>query len=138
MAARNRVSSACIYEILLPIRPKHIAAIYPYSGKRSGESELLRPSRIAAQKAYNDYMPGLGHVARGTKYALIAHFPRPITVRDLLQWSFPGVSKPEIKHRAAVHRAVKRWAVVVGKTGPNGRANLWAANPELERQILGK
>jgi hypothetical protein len=79
-------------------------------------------------------MFGLGRAQRGTRRALIANYPNPVRVADLLAWVYPRISKPTTWHRVAVHRAVKRWAIVVGKTG-NGYGNLWVANAELERQI---
>jgi len=77
-----------------------------------------------------------GRVERQTRRAIVARWPQPVCIRDLLAWAYPGIAKPTIWHRKSVHRAVKRWAVVVGKTG-NGYGNLWAANAELERAIRG-
>jgi hypothetical protein len=82
-------------------------------------------------------MYGLGRAERGTRRALIAAYPRQVRVRDLLAWAYPDVAKPKNWHRTSVHRAVRRWGVVVGKTG-NGYGNLWAANEALEREIKGK
>jgi hypothetical protein len=79
-------------------------------------------------------MYGLGPVERQCRRALIAKYPHPITVRDLMAWSYSG-AEPKYWHRRAVHRAIKKFGIVVGKTGNNGRANLWMPNAELERQI---
>jgi hypothetical protein len=82
-------------------------------------------------------MFGLGRAERGTRRALIACWPNPARVNDLLEWTYPRVDKPKRWHRTSVHRAVKRWAIVVGKTG-NGYGNLWLPNAELMRRIRGE
>jgi len=50
----------------------------------------------------------------------------------LLEWAYPRIDRPKSWHRVAVHRAVKRWAVVAGK---DGRANLWLPNGDLARLL---
>jgi hypothetical protein len=77
----------------------------------------------------------IGKVQRGTRRALVTAWPKPVRVTDLLAWSYPRTDRPKSWHRVAVHRAVKRWAFVVGKAG---RANLWLPNEQLRRQILGR
>jgi hypothetical protein len=79
----------------------------------------------------------IGRIQLQTRRCLIAAWPRPTSVKDLLLWAYPAIARPTIWHRKAVHRAVKKWAVVVGRTG-NNYGNLWAANEALERQIKGE
>jgi hypothetical protein len=57
----------------------------------------------------------IGRIQRQTKRCLIAAWPNSVSVRDLLEYSYPRISKPQIWHRVAVHRAVRRWGVVVAK-----------------------
>jgi hypothetical protein len=91
---------------------------------------------ISAWQHLIEYMPNgrIGKVQLRTRRALIAAWPNPVRVTDLLSWSYPRIARPNSWHRVAVHRAVRRWAVVVGKAG---RANLWALRPEMERHIQG-
>jgi Cytochrome C oxidase, mono-heme subunit/FixO len=90
--------------------------------------------QLAWPKCFIEDMPDgrVGRVQRGARRALITLWPKPVRVSDLLEWSYPRIDKPRAWHRTAVHRAVRRWAIVVGKAG---RANLWMPNAELARLI---
>src|SRR5262245_59584678 len=76
----------------------------------------------------------VGRVERQARRAVIASGGRPVGIRTLLAWCFPRVTEPKAWHRTSVHRAARRFLVVVGKVG---RANLWGPNAELARLIRG-
>jgi hypothetical protein len=76
-------------------------------------------------------MFGIGTIQRRTKHALIARWPEPARVSDLLEYSYPRVDAPKRWHRKSMYRALRRWGVNVGR-------GLWAPNAELAEQISPK
>jgi len=59
---------------------------------------------------------------------------RPVGIRTLLAWCYPRVSEPKAWHRTSVHRASRKFLVVIGRVG---RANLWGPSEETWRWLRG-
>lgn len=76
-------------------------------------------------------MFGIGPIQRRTRRALIARWPEPARVSDLLEYSYPRIDAPKRWHRKSMYRALRRWGVNVGY-------GKWVPNRELERKIRGE
>jgi hypothetical protein len=57
--------------------------------------------QLARRYVYDEDMFGLGRAERGTRRALIACWPNPARVTDLLEWTYPRVEKPKNWHRTS-------------------------------------
>ena len=75
----------------------------------------------------------IGHVQKQVRRALITA-EKPVRIADLLPYCYPRVERFELWHRGCVHRAAKRFAVVIGR---DAKGNVWGPNDELARLIDG-
>lgn len=78
----------------------------------------------------------VGRIQRQIRRAFIAHGGSPLNIGQFLEWAYPASERHPIWHRTNVHRALRRFAVSLGRIPDRpGRPCVWAPTPELKRRI---
>ena len=78
----------------------------------------------------------VGRVFRQIRRCLIANGGKPVLIGDLLDYCYPGSRVHPHWHRTSIHRALPRYAVLIGRMGcGRGRPGVYGPNAELMRRI---
>jgi hypothetical protein len=74
------------------------------------------PSSIArARQSFNAALPREGRIQRACRRAFIASGGRPLSMRELRQWAYPGQLRKRW-HRWSIVRALRRLGAVLTQT----------------------
>jgi hypothetical protein len=77
-----------------------------------------------------------GRVHRQIRRCLIVHGGKPVTITDLLNYCYPRSRKHPAWRRKSIHRALPRYAVLLGRMGcGSGGPGIYGPNAELMRLI---
>jgi hypothetical protein len=76
--------------------------------------------------AFDATLPRQGRLARQIKRAFLAHQPKPLSMRQLREWCYPGRERRHW-HYKNVRRSLRQLgAVQIGRAGSVGRPAIWA------------